>query len=132
VDDFQRFANACFAQGAQAVNKGAADVDAARTQGTGLEHVLPAAHTAVHVNFNVLAHGFNNAGQGADAAFSAIELAAAVVGDDQRVGSCVDGVACIFRVLDSLEDQFTSPKLLDPFHIVPVQRRVKLLGGPLR
>jgi hypothetical protein len=67
-----------------------------------------------------------------DAALCAVELAAAVVADDQRVGAGLHRQLRVLDVLDALQDQLAAPALLDPLHVAPVELRVELLGRPLR
>ena len=130
MDDFQALGHTGLAHGPQAIQEGAADVHAACAQRPGAQHVLAGAHTAVHVHLDLAAHGLNDGRQRLDARLRAIELAAAVVGDDQRVGTRLHSQLRVFHVLDALEDQLAAPALLDPFHIAPVERRVELRGGP--
>ena len=62
----------------------------------------------------------------------AVELAAAVIGDDERRGAGLGGDARILDVEDALEDELARPQALDPFDVLPVQRRIELAGDPLR
>jgi hypothetical protein len=89
VDDLQRLGHAGFAHRAQAVDHGAADHRAARAQGPGLEHVLAAADAAVHPDLDLAAHRRDDGRQRLDARRRAVELAPAVVADDDGVGSAL-------------------------------------------
>jgi hypothetical protein len=83
--------HAFLAHRAQAVQHGAADVGALGAERHGLQHVLAGADAAVHVHLDAVAHRVDDLGQRGDGGGRAIELAAAVVGDDQRVGAGVGG-----------------------------------------
>ncbi len=120
------------APSAQAIKHGAADIGTPGAQCTGFDHVLAAADAAVHVHLDVLTHGVHDAGQGLDARLRAIELAAAVVADDQGVCTRLHRQAGVFHILNAFEDQLAAPALFDPLHIAPVQGGVKLRGGPGR
>jgi hypothetical protein len=93
---------------------------------------LPAADTAVEVNLDLRAHRLDDAGQGADAGLGAVELAAAVVADDDRVCPRVGRELGILDVHDALEDELATPALFDPLDIGPVERGVELLRRPRR
>jgi len=132
VDDLQALAHTGFAHGAQAVQEGAADVDAAGAQGACAQHVLARANAAVHVDLDAVPHRLHDAGQALDAALGAIELASTVVGDDECVGARLHGQLGVAHVLDAFEDELATPAFLDPLHIAPVQRGVELAGRPAR
>ena len=117
------------------MRKGAVRLDPCCSQfleRAGLEHVLATADAAIHVNLDFLTDRRDDGRQSADAAVSAVELAPAMVRHNQCIGTGADRKACVFSILDSLEYQLTAPALLDPCHVVPVQRRVQLAGDPLR
>jgi peptidoglycan/LPS O-acetylase OafA/YrhL len=82
--------HAFLAHGAQAVEHGAADVGALGAQGHGLEHVLAGADAAVHVHLDAVPTASTIAAA-RDGGGRAVELAAAVVGDDQRIGAGFGG-----------------------------------------
>jgi len=130
-DDLQDAADACFAQGAQAVQIGAADHGAAGAQRKSLEDVLARADTAIQPDFDVVADGVDDGRQGLDTAGRAVELAAAVIGHDQGVGATGYGQACIGRFHDALKYQLAAPARLDPRYVVPVEGGVELAGRPL-
>ncbi|MNL89594.1 hypothetical protein D3C87_2200120 [compost metagenome] len=49
----------------------------------------------------------------------AVELAAAVVGNDDGVGAGFGRHAGVFGIKNALDDELAAPELLDPFHILP-------------
>ena len=66
---------------------GAAEVGAARAQCHRFEHILARAYAAVHVHLDLVADRSDDRRQRADAGLGAVELAPAMVADDQRVGA---------------------------------------------
>ncbi len=94
VDDLQRLGDAGLAHRAQAVDHRAADHRAARAQRPGLQHVLAAADAAVHPHLDLRADRVDDRRQRLDARRRAVELAPAVVADDDGVGAAVPPPAC--------------------------------------
>ena len=130
MDDLQALGDAGFAHGAQAVEEGPTNVDAARAERPGAQHVLAAAHTAVHVDLNAIPHRLHDGGQALDAALRPVELAPAMVGDDQRIGARPHRQLGVAHILNAFEDELAAPAVFDPLHIAPVERRVELFGRP--
>lgn len=85
IQDFQCAGNAFFAVCAQAVEERAAYHRAFCAQSPCFEDVLTAADAAVHPDFDVAADCADDVGQGFDGGYGVVELAAAVVGNDQCV-----------------------------------------------
>src|SRR5262249_47495622 len=56
----------------------------------------------------------------------------AVVGDDDRVGAGLSGELRIYGIEYALEDELAAPAVFEALHVVPIERRVELLGGPGR
>ena len=53
-----------------------------------------------------------------------------MIGNDDCVRAGARGDFGIFGIHDPFEDQLAAPALLDPCHIAPIERRVKLFGRP--
>src|SRR5690606_14035885 len=118
------------APGAEAVEERTADEGALRTKAERLEHVLAGANTAVDVDFDAVADRIDDLRQHRDRRRRAVELAAAMVGDDDRVGTGVGRHLRVLDVDDALDDQLAAPAFLDPCNVLPRQLRIELLGGP--
>lgn len=129
--DLQRPRHSGLPQRAQPVEIGTADHGPARTEGDGLEHVLPGTDAAVEPDLDALAHRLDDRRQRADGRGRAVQLASAMVADDQRIGAGVGGQPRILGIENALEYQLAAPAPLDPFDVAPVQPRVELAGGPL-
>lgn len=130
-DDLQRPRHSGLTQRAQPVEIGTADHGPARTEGDGLEHVLPGTDAAVEPDLDALAHRLDDRRQRADGRGRTVQLASAMVADDQRIGAGVGGQPRVLGIEDALEHQLAAPAAFDPFDVAPVQPRVELAGGPL-
>ena len=90
-----------------------------------LDHVAAAPDAAVDQHrdaaFDRLGHGR----QSADRGDRAVQLAAAVVGDDHAVDAVIDRGARLVRMQDALQEQRPRPDLAQPGDIAPAQRRVE-------
>ena len=62
----------------------------------------------------------------------AVELAPAVVGDEDRVGAGADRHLRILDVHDALDDQLARPQRAHPFERLQVERAVELAFAPAR
>ena len=91
---------------------------------------MTAANAAVHVHFNLFAHGIDNSGQGFNAALGTIELAATMVANDHGIGATRNGQTGIFHILNALQNDLAAPTLFDPFHIAPIEAGIELLSSP--
>src|SRR5664279_2887106 len=79
--------DALLAHRAEPVDEGATDHRPARAERPGLQDVLPRADAAVHPDLDLRADRVGDRRQCADARRRAVELATAVVGDDDRIGA---------------------------------------------
>ena len=132
VEDFQATAYAVFAVGTETVEEGFADHRAFGAQCHALQDVLSARDAAIQPHFDFAADGSDDFRQHFDAGQCAVKLAAAVVGNYQRIGA---GSGSLFRVFsghDALDDEFAAPEVLDAGNIVPAKARVELFAGPGR
>jgi hypothetical protein len=97
------------AVGTHSEEKGATDTDAAGAQTQGLDDVGGAAHAAVDVDLDAILqaafaeHG-HDLGEHLDGGAGKVELAAAVVGEDDAVDAGVDGAQHVLDALHALED----------------------------
>jgi hypothetical protein len=104
VNHLKDFSDTRATHGAQSVQKGTTDITSLGTKRAGLEYILTATDTAIHMDFDVFADRIDNRGQTLDAGLSAVELPPAMVADDQRIGATVQCEACVFGILDAFED----------------------------
>src|SRR5439155_16676146 len=95
-----------------------------------LQYILAGADATVHVDLDLRPDLGRDRRQRFDAGRRAIELAAAVVADDQRIGARRHRQLGVLDVEDALEDQLAAPALLDPLDVAPVELRVELPGRP--
>src|SRR5262245_27778917 len=130
ADDVEGFGHTGLAQRAEAVDVGAADEDAFGAQRQSLDDVLSGANSTVHQDLDPAPHAAGDLRQCRYGRGGAVELAAAVVGDDDGIGTTADRKLGILRVEDALEDELAAPALLDAFDVVPIEAWVKLFGGP--
>ena len=130
IQNFQRAGDTFFAVSTQAIEEGAADHGAACAQCPGFQNILAATDTAVEPHFDIAAHSAHHIGQGFNGGRRTIELAAAVVGNNQRIGAAFYRQFSIFRLHNAFDNQLAAPQIFDAGHIVPAQARVELLGGP--
>src|SRR6266851_5478089 len=108
ADDLQHARHAFLSHRAQAIEKGATDQGAARAERERLEHVLARADAAVEQHLDAAAHRADYFRQRADRRCSAVELAAAMVGDDDRVGAARSGDLRVLGVEDAFQDQLAA------------------------
>ena len=128
----ERAGHARLAAGAEPIGHRAADEGALGAERQRLEHVLAGADAAIHEDLGLVADRIDDLGQHPDGRWRAVELAAAVVGDDDRVGAVVDRELRILRVEDALDHHRPAEPLLDPGDVLPVERQVELRRRPLR
>jgi hypothetical protein len=95
-----------------------------------LDHIEPAAHATVHEDFEPVTDGIGDAGQGGDAGGDAVQLPAAVVGDDDAVDTSSHGLARILDVEDALQHDPARPVLAHPGQVLPGDARVELAVHP--
>ena len=74
------------------------------------------------MHFDGLADRVDYGGQGTNGRFGTVELASAVVRDDECVGAALHGQPRIVHVLYAFEDERAAPALLDPFDVGPIER----------
>ena len=116
----------CLSAGAEAIEHRPADEGALGAIGKRLEHVLAGADAAIEEDFGAVADDVDDLGQHADGGRRAVELAAAMIGHDHRIGTVIDGSDGIIGIEHALDDHRTAEALLDPFHVGPVQGRIEL------
>ena len=95
AQDLDGAGNARAAAGAQPVGVRAADEHGARAHAQRLRDVGAAADPAVEQHFTLAVHRRDDFGQRAQRRVDAIELASAVIGDDDALGALVHGAAGI-------------------------------------
>ena len=95
--------------GGHGVEEWTADANALGAEAEGLDDVGGTTHAAVDVDFDsvfpaAFAENGHHFGEDFDAGPCEVELAAAVVGEDDAVDAAFDGADHIFHALDTLED----------------------------
>ena len=130
VEDFEHLADALLTAGAEGVDHCPAEEDAGGAEGAGAEDVDAGADAGIEQQFDIIADRLFDCGEEADAAAGAVELAAAVVGDDQGFDAHALGNFGVFGVHDAFEYDWAAPLLLDPFDVLPVKSRVDFFGSP--
>jgi hypothetical protein len=126
----QHVGDAGFAARGDGIAPGAAEHAGPGAEGQRLDHVEAAAHAAVHQHFEPVADGIGDARQGGDAGGDAVELAAAVVGDDDAVDAGLGGFARVLDVEDALQHDPAWPVLAHPGQVLPGHARVELAVHP--
>src|SRR5262249_54870705 len=91
ANDFQGFGNPGLAEGTKAVNVCSTDEDAFGAERQGLDNVLPGPYSAIHQNLDPVTHRLGDGGQRRDRGGCTVELPAAMVRNDDGVGSAGDG-----------------------------------------
>ena len=132
ADDLDGAGDARLAAGAEPVNIGAADHAGTRAERERAHDVLARADAAVEHDLDVGAERVGDRRQHGNRRRRAVELAAAVIGHDQRRRAGLCRNAGVLDVENALEDELAGPKTLDPLDVLPAQRRIELLGDPLR
>jgi hypothetical protein len=85
-------------------------------------HVHAGADAAVEHDLDLRADGVDDFRQHLDRGRRAVELAAAMVGDHDRLRAGLGGELGVLDVEDALEDQLARPDAADPVDVFPVQR----------
>ena len=130
LEDFEHLADALLAAGAEGVDHCPAKEDAGGAEGAGAEDVDAGADAGIEQQLDIIAYCLFDCGEEADAAAGAVELAAAVVGDDQGFDAHALGNFGVFGVHDAFEYDGAAPLLLDPFDVLPIESRVDFFGSP--
>jgi len=95
AEDFEGSDYAGVADGGHAVGVGAADEDGAGAEADGFDDVAASTDAPVHQNFGAAVDGGHDFGKRADRGIDGIELAAAVIGDDDGGDAFINGPAGI-------------------------------------
>ena len=90
--------------GGEAPEHGATDEDSARTQCQGFQYIGAAPDAAIHIDFAATSDGGDDFGQGFYGGYDSVELAAAVVGDDDGVGTVLYGEFGVLGGEDAFDD----------------------------
>ena len=125
--------HALLAVGAHGVEEGAADTDALGAQAERLDDVGAAADAAVDEDVDLgveaaLAQDGHGLGEDLDAGARKVELAAAVVGEDDAADAGVGGAQDVLDALDALEDDGHPGDGQEPGDVGPGEGRVDEAG----
>src|SRR4029077_21116373 len=88
----------------------------------GLDDVAAAPDAAVEQYFELVADGIGHGRQAADGRRGGVEVVAAVVGNRDRRGADVHGVAPVIRPGDPLDHEWADPLLPQPGEVLPGSR----------
>src|ERR1700704_1987854 len=132
AENLDRPGDAGLAAGAEAIDVGAADHAGARAEREGAQYVLPRADAAVEHHLDLRAHGVDDLRQRRDRRRRAVELPAAVIGDDKSRGPGLGRGPGVLDVEDALEDELARPDAAHPLDVLPAQCWIELAGGPMR
>jgi len=104
----RRLGHALLAAGGQAINIWTSDEHGARSQRESFEHISAAAHAAIHQHGKAIAHAVGDARQSVNGGRHGIEIARAVVGNDdaRHPGFGGNGVVAISGSTDFKSSNF--------------------------
>src|SRR5688572_23559093 len=106
-------------------------MDGARAERQGTEDVLPRADAAVEMDLDAVTGRIGNRGQLADGRGRPVELAATMVGNDDRLGAGACRDTGVVGIHDALEDELAPPIAADPLDVAPRELEVELARDPL-
>ncbi len=119
AEDLEGMGDAGFASGAEAVGVGSTDEDGASAEADGFDDVRAAADAAIEEDFGLASDGCDDFRQDAKSRRDGVELAAAVIGNDNCGGAAIDGATGVVAGDDAFGDDGTGPKFAQPFEIFP-------------
>src|SRR5579875_3781449 len=126
ADDLDRFGHPRLTRGPQTVNESASDQAGAGAESEGAQDVLTAADPAVEKHLDLRADGIGDLREHGDRRWSAVELATAMIRNDDRRGSGLRRDLRILDVEDPFEDELPGPKAAHPLDVLPVERGIEL------
>ena len=127
AEDAEGVIDAGFTGSGEAVEVGAADHAGVCAEGKRFDDVCAAADAAVEDDFGPAADGVDDGGQGVDRGGCLVELAAAVVGDDDGADAHVDGADGVVGVEDPFDGEGAVPGFDHPFEVGPGDCGVELV-----
>ena len=104
----------------------APDQHRARAERQRLDDINPAPKAAVDKHRRFAADRLDNAGQRPDRGDRAVELAPAMIGDDDPVGAALHRLARLVRMQNAFEDERPAPKVAQPVDVMPADVRIEL------
>ncbi len=131
AEDFERAGHAGIACGGQAVGVGAADEDGAGAEADGFYDVAATADAAIHQDFGASVDGGDDFGERADCGIDGIELAAAMIRDDDCGYAFIHSAARVVPCEQAFHDDWSGPHFSDPDQIVPGYSGVGQGGGDI-
>jgi hypothetical protein len=103
----------------------------ARAERDHLHNIEAGAHAPVRQHLGLVSDRLDDGGQRADGRRHRVELAAAVVGDDDAVDARCHRAPGVLRVEHALDDQSPAPVLSHSGDVVPRHARVELSVHPV-
>src|SRR6202167_167521 len=126
-EEFERPEDAILTRAGDAPKLRAADQNRARAERQRLDDVDAPPEAAVDEHRRAAADRFDDAGQRANRGDRAVELAPAMVGDDDAIGAVFDRLARFARMQQALDQKRPAPLPAQAFDIAPADIRVQLL-----
>src|SRR5256885_894579 len=119
AEDLEGTGGAGFAGSAETVSVSAADEHGAGTEAKGFDDVRAAADSAVEQDFRLASDGGDDFRKHAKRRGDSVELAAAVIRNDDGGGANVDGAAGVVGGENALCDDRAGPEFAEPAKIFP-------------
>jgi|SRR5579871_1051316 len=119
AEDLNAAKNAGFACGAEPVSVGAPDKNGASAEADGFDDVGAATDSAVEKDFGLTADGGDDFRQDAESWRNGVELAAAVIGNDDGGGADIDSATRVVCGENTFCDDGAGPEFAEPAKIFP-------------
>src|SRR5579863_1405138 len=127
AEKLERPIDAVLAGAGDAPELRASDQDRARAERQRLDHVDAAPEAAVDHDRGLTAGRLDHPGKRADRSDGAVELAAAMIGDDDSIDAALDRLSRFVRMQEALEDERPAPQAAQPIDVMPADVRIELL-----
>lgn len=89
---------------------------------------MPGAHAAIKQHFDATANRIRDCRQRRNRRARTVKLTAAVIRDDDCIGTARCPHFCIVDIEQAFQDQLARPSIAHPIDIVPGERAVELLA----
>lgn len=123
--DLKRTGDSCLTSGSEAVCISAPTQNGAGSQADCLDDIGAATNASVHQHLYPTVHGCYDFRQRSQASRNAVELASSVIRHDHGCSSFINRAVSVIAGKDALDDNRTSPNIVDPPQIFPSDRRAR-------
>ena len=130
LDQLQHMRDPGLAARRERIGPGASQQHEVRAKREHAHHVEARSHAAVGEDRELSGNGLGDARQRPRARQGAVELAPAVVRNDNAVGAARRGLPRVVRIENALDDQRAVPLGPHPFDVAPADRRVEIGVDP--